>query len=249
MTAIYGLIGFPIVHSRSPKYFAEKFKNENRDAEYLPFELENIDELKYILNRYPDLKGFNVTIPYKKEIIPLLNEISEEAQAIGAVNCVKVKRGNGQIQLSGYNTDAPGFRKSLLNFIPQGIGKALILGNGGAAKAIRYVLENLGMKVLIVSRSPKNTDEISYAEIPAYLADHRLIVNTTPLGMWPRIHRCPDFPFEALTPEHYLYDLIYNPEMTSFMEKGKAAGAQVKNGLDMWKEQADLSWEIWKDNN
>lgn len=243
--ATYGLIGFPLGHSCSPKYFTEKFKQEGRNAEYLPFEIEDISELKNILVRYPDLKGFNITIPHKQNIIPLLNRMSEEAEQVGAVNCVKVERINGEIHLTGYNTDVYGFKNSLLEFIPRNIKKALVLGNGGAAKAVRYALHSLGMDVLTVSRTPKTAVEIGYSEVPALLGGYKLIVNTTPLGTWPKTENCPDLPYEQLSPEHYLFDLVYNPETTKFMKRGAAAGAHTRNGFGMWKGQAEKSWEIW----
>ena len=244
--ATYGLIGFPLGHSCSPKYFNEKFKQENRNAEYLPFEIKDIESVHDILVRHPDLKGFNITIPHKQNIIPLLDSLSEEAQQVGAVNCVKVEHLDGQTRLTGYNTDVYGFRNSLLQFIPQGIQKALVLGNGGAAKAVRYALQSLGMQTLTVSRTPKNESEIGYADLSALLDDYKLIVNTTPLGTWPNIAQCPDIPYGQLTSKHYLFDLVYNPETTEFMKRGAAAGAHTCNGFGMWKGQAEKSWEIWE---
>lgn len=245
MPLLYGLTGYPLGHSFSRNYFSEKFASEKIDAEYLNFEMENIRDIFTIIARYPGLKGFNVTIPHKQSIISLLSYISEEARVIGAVNCVKIARNAGGIQLTGYNTDAFGFRKALLRFIPGGIDKALILGNGGAARSVRYVLENLGMKVLTVSRTPVKSKEISYPEINTYLKDYKLIVNTTPLGTWPDIQRCPSLPYSRLTPEHYLFDLVYNPETTTFMQYGIAGGAHVCNGLGMLREQAEKAWEIF----
>ena len=243
---LYGIIGYPLGHSRSPQYFNERFQKTGVDAQYLPFEMEDIRELEKLLERHPRLKGFNVTIPHKQNILPFLDEISDEAQAIGAVNCVRVEHRDGKVRLSGYNTDMHGFRKALLEFIPQGMDKALILGNGGAAKAVRYALHSLQMEVLTVSRTPKQPDEIGYADVRRYLPDFRLIVNTTPLGTWPRTESCPALPYELLTPEHYLFDLVYNPETTTFMQKGKAAGAHACNGQAMWAEQAEKNWEIWR---
>lgn len=245
--ATYGLIGFPLGHSCSPKYFTEKFQRENRNAEYLPFEIEDIHELENILSNYPDLKGFNITIPHKQNIIPFLNSLSEEAEQVGAVNCVKVEQINGKTYLTGYNTDVYGFKKSLLEFIPCDIQNALILGNGGAAKAVRYALHTIGIRTLTVSRTPKNKSEISYADVARYLADYNLIVNTSPLGTWPKIESCPDIPYEALTARHYLFDLVYNPETTEFMKRGSIAGAHTCNGFEMWKRQAEKSWAIWED--
>lgn len=245
MTAIYGIIGFPLGHSCSPAYFNEKFRKEHIDAEYLSFEIREIGELQHILQDYPELKGFNVTIPHKQNILPFLSQISEEAAAIGAVNCVKINRSAGKPQLIGYNTDVYGFRDALLRFIPKGIRKALILGNGGAAKAVRYALHTLDMEVLTVSRTPKAPDEISYPEVPGYLTDFHLIVNTTPLGTWPKTETFPDLPYEKLGREHYLFDLVYNPETTSFMKQGQLYGAHTCNGYEMWLGQAEQNWEIW----
>ncbi|MDE5611915.1 MAG: shikimate dehydrogenase [Odoribacter sp.] len=242
---LYGIIGYPLGHSRSPQYFNERFQKAGMDAQYLPFEMEDIRELEILLARHSQLKGFNVTIPHKQNILPFLDEISDEAQAIGAVNCVKVEHRDGKARLSGYNTDVHGFRKALLDFIPQNIDKALVLGNGGAAKAVRYALHSLQMEVLTVSRTPKQADEIGYADVYRHLPDFRLIVNTTPLGTWPRTESCPALPYELLTPEHYLFDLVYNPETTTFMQKGKIAGAHTCNGQSMWAEQAEKNWEIW----
>ncbi len=245
MTATYGIIGFPLGHSCSPAYFNEKFRKEHIDAEYLSFEIREIGELQPILQAYPELKGFNVTIPHKQNILPFLTEVSEEAAAIGAVNCVKVNRSAGKLQLTGYNTDMYGFRNALLRFIPEGITKALILGNGGAAKAVRYALHSLDMEVLTVSRTPKKPEEISYSEVSDYLADFYLIVNTTPLGTWPETGTLPDLPYEKLSRKHYLFDLVYNPETTSFMKQGQLHGAHICNGYGMWLGQAEKNWEIW----
>lgn len=247
--ATFGLIGFPLGHSCSPRYFMEKFKRENRNAEYLPFEIKEIGELTEIFIRYPDLKGFNITIPHKQNIIPLLDELSEEARQVGAVNCVKVEYSGGKTHLKGYNTDVYGFRNSLLQFIPGDLRHALVLGNGGAAKAVRYALRSLGMEVLTVSRTPGNESKISYTDVARYIGQFKLIVNTTPLGTWPNTKNCPDIPYNLLTPEHYLFDLVYNPETTEFMKRGTTAGAHTCNGFEMWKGQAEKSWEIWENQD
>lgn len=242
---IYGIIGNPLGHSCSPRYFNEYFQNAGIDAMYLRFEMKDIRELEKLLHEYPQLKGFNVTIPHKQNILPFLNEVSDEARTVGAVNCVKIGYRNGRPFLSGYNTDTHGFRKALMDFIPSGICQALILGNGGAAKAVRYVLQSLSMKVLTVSRTPRNPGEISYADISTYLPEFRLIVNTTPLGTWPKTESYPDIPYKSLTPEHYLFDLVYNPAVTTFMQKGRESGAHTCNGLAMWLGQAEKNREIW----
>lgn len=243
---VYGLVGFPLGHSFSKKYFTEKFSRKNIEAVYLNFEIEALSGIQTILKEYPELKGFNVTIPHKQNILPYLNFLDEEARQIGAVNCVKVIRNSSEVKLSGYNTDAAGFRSSLLDFIPAGIRKALILGNGGAAKAVRYVLTKLGMEVITVTRTPRQKNETGYEKVPSLLASCRLIVNTTPLGTWPAIEKCPDIPYGALTSSHYLFDLVYNPEVTEFMKRGHQAGAQVHNGLEMLKRQAEEGWKIWQ---
>lgn len=244
----FGIIGFPLGHSFSKKYFTEKFDRENIEAEYLNFPIGQINSLTDILAAHPGLCGFNVTIPHKQHILPYLTELSEEARKIGAVNCVRIRYQDGKTILSGYNTDAYGFRKALLNFLPERPEKALILGNGGAAKAVRFVLDSLGTEVLTVSRTPKNEKEISYADIPHKTASFKLIVNTTPLGTWPATEGYPDIPYHLLTPEHYLFDLVYNPEITEFMKRGMKNGAHVCNGLEMLTGQAEAGWAIWNES-
>ncbi len=244
---LYAIIGYPLGHSCSPKYFNEKFRQEGIEAEYVSFEIEDIKQLPDLLKRNPTLQGFNVTIPHKQSILPYLHEISEEAQAIGAVNCVRISKRNERPYLTGYNTDMYGFRKALIGFIPTKICKALILGNGGAAKAVRYALHSLNMKVLTVSRHPEKEDEIGYPEVEKFIPDFPLIVNTTPLGTWPKTEGYPNIPYQLLTSGHYLFDLVYNPPTTEFMKHGIAAGAHACNGYTMWLGQAEKNWEIWKD--
>jgi len=241
----YGIIGFPLGHSFSKRYFTEKFRRENRDAEYLNFEIRDISEVTALLSKYVHLKGFNVTIPYKQAILPFLDDISEEAREIGAVNCVKTVRQGSRFRLIGYNTDACGFKEALLRFIPEGIASALILGNGGAAKAVRYVLHELHIHTLTVSRTPRTAHEIGYPEIAALLPEYHLIVNTTPLGTWPDVQNSPALPYPLLTSRHYLFDLVYNPETTLFMQQGAAYGAHTCNGLNMLLSQAEKGWRIW----
>lgn len=249
MRSTYGLVGFPLGHSFSRKYFTAKFEKEGRDAEYLNFEIENIRDIRQIVSDCPTLQGFSVTIPHKQNIIPLLDGISEEACKIGAVNCVKIDRKTDKPRLHGFNTDVFGFKQSLQRFIPEDIHKALILGNGGAAKAVRYALESLHIESLTVSRSPKTSGEISYPEITGYLQKFKLIVNTTPLGTWPKTEECPDIPYDLLNSGHYLFDLVYNPETTTFMQQGATRGAHVRNGLEMLQLQAEKGWEIWTGPN
>lgn len=244
----YGIIGFPLGHSFSRRHFTEKFRRENIEAEYLNFELRDISEVTALLAKHRHLKGFNVTIPYKQAILPFLDDLSEEAREIGAVNCVKVVREGSRPRLIGYNTDAHGFKSALLRFIPESIDRALVLGNGGAAKAVRHVLRELRIHTLTVSRTPRTAEETGYPETASLLPDYRLIVNTTPLGTWPDIRSCPELPYPLLTSAHYLFDLVYNPETTQFMRQGAAYGAHTCNGLDMLVSQAEKGWKIWKNS-
>lgn len=243
----YGLIGFPLGHSRSAAYFAEKFVRERiADCRYDLFELRSIGELPQLLERIPELRGFNVTIPYKRQILPFLDDLSEEARRIGAVNCVR-RRDDGR--LVGYNTDATGLMLSLRNFLagasPE---RALVLGTGGASEAVRFVLERMGIGCDRVSRTARRGDEriYGYKELtPAIVASHRLIINASPVGMFPRTDEAPALPYGALTPHHLLFDLIYNPERTLFLERGARQGARTCNGMEMFVRQAERSWEIW----
>jgi len=243
---MYGIIGYPLVHSCSPAYFNERFRAEGIDEKYLSFEIQDIRILLEIIEKHPDLRGFNVTIPHKQNILPYLDEISEEAAAIGAVNCVRVCRDNGKPRLTGYNTDMYGFRKALTTFIPPRIRKALVLGNGGAAKAVRYALKTLDIEYLTVSRHPARPGEIGYPETEKYIPGSPLIINTTPLGTWPHTETYPAIRYEKLTPGHYLFDLVYNPSVTAFMKRGAASGARTCNGYAMWLAQAEKNREIWK---
>lgn len=246
MTNLYGLLGFPLGHSFSKTYFTEKFKTENMDAEFRNFELRDITRMLTLIDETPSLKGFAITIPYKEKIIPFLHHISAEAKAIGAVNAVKIDRTNAQTLLSGYNTDVLGFKESLLPFLPTNHPRqALLLGTGGASKAVKYALQSIGIDVITVSRTPDNEQEIGYNDVVSYIDNSRLIVNATPLGMWPNVRNAPDIPYEHLTTDHYLFDLVYNPETTEFMKRGTQHGAHVRNGLQMLYLQADHSWQIW----
>ena len=242
----FGIIGYPLGHSFSPGYFNEKFRNEGIDARYDMYELPVITDLQAIIDYTPDLCGLNVTIPYKEKVMSYLDSISPEARAIGAVNVVKVThKENGTPYLEGYNSDIIGFSRSIKPLLERHHKKALILGTGGASKAIRYGLHQLGLETLIVSRSSKDKT-IRYEQITKeLLQDYKVIVNCTPCGMAPRFNECPSLPYEALTPQHLLYDLIYNPDETLFLKKGKAQGAITKNGLEMLLLQAEAGWEIW----
>lgn len=242
---LFGLLGFPLGHSFSKTYFTQKFNTEKIDAEFANFEFDNIEQALQVIKTTPSLKGFAVTIPYKEKIIPYLDHISEEAKEIGAVNSVKVKYTISGPILTGYNTDILGFKESLLQFIQTPPTQALLLGTGGASKAVRHALVSLGMKVLTVSRTPHSPSEISYDQVARFLPNTPLIINATPVGMWPHVTDCPDIPYHLLTPNHHLFDLIYNPEITEFMYRGKQRGAQIKNGLQMLYLQADYSWELW----
>ena len=245
----YGLIGYPLGHSFSRKFFTEKFAKEGIDAQYLNFEIPSIEEFPNIIKNNPTLKGLNVTIPYKQQVMQYLDDISEEAKAIGAVNVVKCQLStvNCQLHLTGYNSDVIGFVESIKPLLKPHHKKALILGTGGASKAIRYGLEKkLGMKTLFVSRSARE-GMITYEEVTAeVLKEYEVIVNCSPVGMYPHVDECPALPYEALNENNLLYDLVYNPLETLFMKKGAAQGATVKNGLEMLHLQAIASWDFWE---
>ena len=274
----YGLIGYPLGHSFSRKFFTEKFEKEGIDAQYLNFEIPSIEEFPEIIKNNPELRGLNVTIPYKQQVMQYLDEISEEAKAIGAVNVVRIERPSPQPtpimgretmrnagnkpdglpikgdmseglrgSLIGYNSDVIGFVESIRPLLKAHHKKALILGTGGASKAIRYGLEKkLGMKTLFVSRSARE-GIITYEEVTAeVLKEYEVIVNCSPVGMYPHVDECPALPYEAMNENNLLYDLVYNPLETLFMKKGAEQGATVKNGLEMLHLQAIASWKFWE---
>ena len=274
----YGLIGYPLGHSFSRKFFTEKFEKEGIDAQYLNFEIPSIEEFPEIIKNNPELRGLNVTIPYKQQVMQYLDEISEEAKAIGAVNVVRIERPSPQPtpimgretmrnagnkpdglpikgdmseglrgSLIGYNSDVIGFVESIRPLLKAHHKKALILGTGGASKAIRYGLEKkLGMKTLFVSRSARE-GMITYEEVTAeVLKEYEVIVNCSPVGMYPHVDECPALPSEAMNENNLLYDLVYNPLETLFMKKGAEQGATVKNGLEMLHLQAIASWKFWE---
>lgn len=243
---VYGLIGFPLTHSFSMNYFNNMFESENIDAEYVNFEIPEIGDLMKVVSENPHLAGLNVTIPYKEQVIPYMDEMDSEAAVIGAVNVIKIIRDkNGDVKLKGFNSDAMGFQNSIAPLINSQRNRALILGTGGASKAVRRALENLGVTPTFVSRNPKE-GQLSYSDLtPEVMESHKVIVNCTPLGMYPDVERCPDIPYDLLTPEHLCYDLIYNPDVTTFMKKARSNGAEVKNGLEMLLLQAFESWGIW----
>lgn len=244
---IYGLLGHPLGHSYSAAFFNEKFSREGIDAEYRNFDYPSIEEAVEALRVEPNLRGFNVTIPYKQQIVPHLASLTPEAAAIGAVNVVKVeRRADGTVRFHGANSDAYGFGESIKPLISAPLyRKALVLGTGGASKAVHHVLRSLGLETVAVSRTPKEGC-ITYADIDAALmAEALVVVNSTPLGMYPKVDACPAIPYELLTPEHVLFDLVYNPETTLFMKRGAERGARVKNGLEMLHLQAIGAWKVW----
>ena len=241
----YGLIGYPLGHSFSRNYFNEKFENEGIDAKYINFEIPHIEDLTEILDTTPELKGLNVTIPYKEKVISYLDFISPEATAIGAVNVIKVEHKGNDVKLKGYNSDVIGFTRSIEPFLEPCHKKALILGTGGASKAINYGLKSLGLETVYVSRFER-TGTIQYDKItPEIIKEYNVIVNCTPVGMYPHTDECPELPYEAMDSHTLLYDLIYNPDETLFMKKGKEQGATVKNGLEMLLLQALAAWDFW----
>ena len=239
----YGLIGFPLSHSFSKGFFAEKFAKEHIvNTQYENYPIESVDQFHQLWQHEPQLQGINITIPHKKAVIPFLDHVSTVVHAINACNCIRKYYG----KLYGYNTDVIGFEKSLKPFLQPHHQKALILGTGGAAAAVAWVLEKLGISFKYVSRSDKGEGIISYDTLnDAILNEHHLIINTSPVGMFPNVKEAPALHYEVLTDKHHLYDLIYNPAETLFLTKGKERGATIQNGLEMLHLQAEASWEIW----
>lgn len=254
----YGLIGYPLTHSFSKKYFTEKFLKEDLDNyEYDLYPLPNLSDLPDLIKSIPDLCGLNVTVPHKIGVMFYLDKIDPAAKEIDAVNCIKIvnhqpveaffsgELSSMKVRLEGYNTDAYAFEKSLKPLLKKHHQKALILGNGGAARAVAYVLNKLGISYRLVSRRAIGK-QYSYKKLDADVMNERLlIVNTTPLGTAPNIDECPDIPYDLIGPKHLLYDLVYNPPETEFLKRGKARGATIKNGMEMLQLQAEKSWEIW----
>lgn len=247
----YGLIGFPLGHSFSRRYFTEKFKKENKAEEYLNFELVHIWSLPDLVRENPDLAGLNVTIPWKEAVMGYLDHIDGEALEIGAVNTIRLRRSGEQTFLEGFNTDGYGFSASIAPLLRPWDTQALVLGTGGASKAIIHVLRRMGIGCLGVSRTPGEKKE---GRVTGYdlltrevMEQHTLIVNTTPLGTYPQIETYPPIPYQWVTPRHFLYDLVYNPEETSFLSKGRIKGALVKNGYEMLVLQAEKAYEIWNE--
>ncbi len=241
----YGLIGYPLGHSFSVSYHNQRFADEGINAKYINFEIPSIDELPEVLGSNPELKGLNVTIPYKEKVIEFLDYISPEARAIGAVNVIRVIHEGKNIKLKGYNSDVIGFTQSIEPMLESHHKRALVLGTGGASKAVAYGLKSLGVEPVFVSRYER-PGTIQYDSItPEVVHEYPVIVNCTPLGMFPKIDTCPQLPYEALDDKNILYDLIYNPDETLFMRLGARQGAAVKNGLEMLLLQAFASWEFW----
>ena len=238
----YGLIGHPLKHSQSRFYFNEKFEHEGLDCRYQHFDLKSIEEIHEVMKTYPDLCGFNVTIPYKEAIIPLLDEIDPTAKEVGAVNVVTIQNG----RLKGYNTDVYGFSQLLERALKgKEVEHALVLGTGGASKAVRYVLKQKNIPFSTVSRSPEKGDYTYETLTDEILRQNHLIINTTPLGMAPKFDDFPDLHYQALSNKHIIIDLIYNPKETAFMELGRTWGAKVYNGWQMFEEQAKKTWELF----
>jgi len=240
----FGLIGYPLAQSFSQKFFTEKFEKENlTDCRYDTFSLPSIDELPTILKTNPELCGLNVTIPYKEQVVSFLDAKSALVKKIKACNCIKIKNG----KLTGHNTDAPAFEQSLKERLQPHHTKALILGTGGAAKAVEYSLRQLNISYKYVSRKP-SAKSFSYEQLTdALMQEYPLVINTTPLGMHPNIVEAPQIPYHALTSKHYLFDVVYNPVKTLFLQKGEAQGAAIKNGYEMLVLEAEESWRIWND--
>src|SRR6478672_3178941 len=238
----FGLIGKTLSHSFSKNYFTQKFAREHIDnCRYDLFELQTIEDLPALLLSNPDLEGLNVTIPYKQEVIPFLDEASDVVKEIGACNCIKITGG----KLKGFNTDVVGFKRSLEAHLQPGHDKALILGSGGAARAVQYALKELGIEYKLVSRR-KTGEGLGYEDIgEEILKKYSIIINTTPLGMYPNVDDAPPIPYEYVSSRHLLFDLIYNPEKTKFLQNGEEQGARIANGHEMLILQAEESWRIW----
>ena len=246
MTRRFGLIGFPLGHSFSQKYFTEKFAKEGIDARYDLFPIENVSMLDSLMDSMPELCGLNVTIPYKEQVLPFIDEMTDEAESVGAVNVIKIIRGSdGRRHLVGFNSDTYGFTESIRPLIRPQHKKALVLGTGGASKAVVASLKRLGLGYKLVSRHPEQ-DQISYSDINKELLDeYKVIVNASPVGMAPNVVNCPVIPYEALNSTHLCFDLVYNPLETMFLRKASQNGAVVKNGLEMMHLQAERAWAFW----
>lgn len=240
---LFGLIGYPLSHSFSKKYFEEKFKKEGLpNCRYELFPIQSIDELKELLQKHSGLEGLNVTIPYKRQVLSWLYSDKNIPEEIQACNCIKILNGN----LSGYNTDVIGFERSLQPLLQSWHKRALVLGNGGATAAVTYVLKKLNIDFDIVSRSLHSGSTFIYEEVnEKVMSENLIVINTTPIGMYPQTEQCPDIPYQYITDKHLLYDLVYNPAKSLFLQKGEQQGASIKNGEEMLILQAEESWRIW----
>jgi len=242
----YGLVGYPLSHSFSRGFFTEKFARENSQEEYLNFEIPEIGLLSGIIESHSGLAGLNITIPYKEKVVPLMDTLDPVSSQIKAVNTVRIARGTGKILLEGFNTDVYGFTQSISPLLKSWHKGALVLGTGGASKAVTLALQNLGIQTLLVSRNPINREVISYSDIDrVMIMEYTVIVNTTPLGTFPVPEVSPELPYHFLAARHLLFDLVYNPPETKFLALGRARGATVKNGYEMLLLQALKSYEIW----
>ena len=246
----FGLIGFPLKQSFSPKYFSDKFKQENIRAEYELFPIKHISELPSLIKTYPNLEGLNVTIPYKEEIIEYLDDIKGDAKYIKAVNTIVIKRKKGIVTLIGYNTDIEGFKASIEKRLNSSMKRALILGTGATSKTVSWVLEKYNIETTFATRHRSNKKSyITYNELTEeIIRNNQIIINTTPQGMYPEIENYPSIPYSEITREHLLFDVIYNPSLTKFLEFGKKAGAEIVNGYEMFKYQAEASWQLWNNS-
>lgn len=247
---LYGLIGFPLSHSFSQKYFTEKFEREQiKNAEYKAYAIEKIADLPALISQNPTLRGLSVTIPHKETVIPFLNELDETAEKVGAVNCIKITNSGSSLptpHLKGYNTDVFGFRQSIKPFLESQHERALIIGTGGASKAVEFVLKEIGISCSFLTRKKTASNQFAYKEVNDHMIRaFKLIVNATPLGMYPNVNACAEIPYHFITPSHLLFDLIYNPAETEFLKRGKAQGAATVNGLSMLHQQAEEAWRIW----
>lgn len=247
---VFGLIGWPLGHSYSAKYLNKKFSIEEKEDVYQLFPIERIESLPKLIRALPALAGLNVTIPWKEKVLPYLDEIDESAALVGAVNVIKIIRKENRILLKGYNTDFLAFKKTLENnFNLSSLRKGIILGTGGAAKATAQALRMLGIDYVKVSRIKSASDTIRYDNLNGeIIKSSDIIINATPLGMYPEVNNCPPIPYEFIKGDHICYDLIYNPAITEFLIKSASQGATIKNGLEMLYSQADMSLEIWRNN-
>jgi shikimate dehydrogenase len=242
----YGIIGYPLTHSFSKKYFDEKFVAEKiTDARFGSYPISSISEFPSLLAKEPDLKGLSVTIPYKEQVLQYATELSPEVAEIGAANCLRI---HGD-QVTAFNTDIIGFERSFVKHLQPGHDKALLLGTGGASKAVQFVLKKLGIKFLVVSREKKDlTGYITYKDVTGnFISEYRIIINASPVGMFPNVDNCPGLDYAHINSQHYLYDLVYNPEKTMFLKRGEEKGATIQNGFEMLLIQAEENWRIWNE--